>query len=178
VTSTDGVTWTDHGLIRDDPDWPLCNIIEGLAWADGQWYAVCGDWYGQARIYRSSDTLTWAEHALVGAPDDLGGHLFLSWHEGTFAVYGDTQRSFTSPDGLEWTELLGVQRATWCEGAYRSESDCYGSSWFDGAYFRTQWPDRIERSPDGIDWETVYTDPEQNSLYQPRAIAQGFIPSE
>lgn len=172
VTSTDGVNWTDHGLLNGDPALPPCNIVEGLAWADGAFYAACADWTGTGNVYRSTDGAAWSFHASIGPTE---GHLFLAWNDGTFAAYGDTGTSFVSTDAVTWTELPGVVRATWCDGAWQSADACHGASWFDGAWFRTGWPDRIERSTTGVDWTLVYTDPEENSLYQPRAIARGRV---
>lgn len=173
VTSTDGVVWTDHGLLNADPSLPPCNIVEGLTWADGAFYAACTDWYGIGNVYRSADGFAWEFLSAIG---ETGGHLFLAWNEGEFAAYGDAGTSWTSPDATTWTELPDTTRATWCDGAWHSADDCFGASWFDGAYFRSGWPDRIERSTNGVDWDLVYTDPEENSLYQPRAVARGIVP--
>ncbi|MEQ1564410.1 MAG: hypothetical protein ABMA64_02145 [Myxococcota bacterium] len=172
VTSPDGVEWTDHGLIADAAGWPPCNIVEGLAWADGAFYAACADWYGEGHVYRSVDAHTWTLHGDLGP---TGGHLFLSHHQGTFAAYGDSGTSLVSTDAVTWTELPGVVRATWCDGAYVSEVDCAGPAWFDGAYFSTSWPDTVRRSTDGVTWADVYVDPDGNSLYQPRAMAEGLV---
>ena len=43
-TSTDGVTWTDHGLPSDGVLDINCGIIEGLAFADGYFFAACPEW--------------------------------------------------------------------------------------------------------------------------------------
>lgn len=172
VTSPDGAQWTDRGLIADAEGWPPCNIIEGLAWADGAFYAACADWYGDGYVYRSTDAETWALHGDIGP---TSGHLSLAYHEGTFVAYGDSGVSWVSADAVVWAELEGIFRATWCDGAYVSEADCAGPSWFGGAYFTTAWPDTIRRSVDGVLWEDVYVDPGGNSLYQPRAMAEGIV---
>src|SRR5436305_1416738 len=47
VTSTDGVHWTDHGKIAAGPI-PACNIVEGLAYKQGSFFAAC-----DSSVYRS-----------------------------------------------------------------------------------------------------------------------------
>ena len=161
-----------HGNIADDPALPSCNIVEGLAFALDSFWAVCPLWTGVGQMYRSEDGFNWSLASDIGQTE---GHLFLSFHDGAFAAYGDSGTSFSSTDGVAWSEMSGITNATWCDNAWHTESDCGNASWFDGAWYRTQWPDVIERSTDSISWTQVYKDPEQNSLYRPRAIAEGRL---
>jgi hypothetical protein len=168
VTSTDGVHWTDHGLVTKLPDpHPSCNIIEGLAFKDPTFYAACS-----ATLLRSDDGLKWTP---VGPIGDTGDHLFLTYRAGQFVAYGDTKTSFRSVDGATWSILPGIQQATYCGGQFLSEADCGDASWFDGVYLRTEWKGKILRSTDGVKFDQVYVDDMQNTLYQGRAFAEGYV---
>jgi hypothetical protein len=169
VSSDDGRNWTDHGLINEG-DFMPCNIIEGLAYHDGWFYAACPQ--SPAKVFRSEDGLTWNEHGTIG---DTDGHLFLTFRAGKFVAYGDNARSFESSDGQSFSEMPGVSSATYCAGAWKSEADCFEASWFDGIYLRTAWQGKIQASENGSDWPTVYDDDQKNTLYRSRAIAAGFV---
>lgn len=172
VTSTDGVAWTDHGLINELDGMPPCNVIEGLAHDGTAFYAACTPWNEPGKVYVSSDGFAWSEHGTIG---DTQGHLFLTFRAGQFVAYGDTLTTFVSPDAQSWTVLPGVERGTYCEGEWRSEDGCFSASWFEGAYLRSEWKGKITRSTDGGSFEVVYTDDEENSVYQARAIAPGEV---
>jgi hypothetical protein len=168
VTSTDGVHWTDHGLITKLPDPPpSCNIVEGLAFKDATFYAACS-----ATLFRSDDGLQWAP---VGPIGETGSHLFLTYRAGQFVAYGDTKTSFRSVDGATWSILAGIQQATYCGGQFRSQADCREASWFDGVYLRPDWKGKILRSADGVKFDQVYVDDIQNTVYQGRAFAEGYV---
>ncbi len=169
VTSNDGKAWTDHGLINDG-DFLPCNIVEGLAYAKGWFYAACSG--NPSTTYRSSDGLEWMKHGTIGNTD---GHLFLTHRDGKFVAYGDNEVSFQSEDASSFMQLAGVASATYCESSWQSQDACFGASWFDGAYLRADWQGKISRSETGDDWTTVYTDDQQNTLYRARAIAQGYV---
>lgn len=174
VTSTDGVEWVDHGLLNENEELGIpCNIVEGLAFADGYFYAACTNWEGFGKIFRSADGLSFEPWSMI---DDPGGHLFLTHRGGVFVAYGDHGTSYVSDDAVEWSVMPGLVDATYCEDAWRSAVDCYDASWFDGAYFRGQWSNKILRSTDGVEWATVYEDlDEDNVPYRARAIASGMV---
>jgi hypothetical protein len=165
-TSTDGIKWTDHGRLKDGPV-KSCSIIEGLAYKDGTFFGVC-----DGNVFRSSDGLTWTKHATIA---NTGSHVYLDYRGGKFVAYGDTKTSFQSDDALTWTVMSGVEEATYCENTWKSQIDCKGSSWFDGAYLRADWQGKISRSTDGRTFITAYNDDQNNTLYRSRAIAAGMV---
>jgi hypothetical protein len=169
VTSTDGVTWVDHGLITNLPEpRPSCNIIEGLAFKDRTFYAACSP----GTLFRSDDGLHWTAGGSIG---DTGGHVSLTYRGDRFVAYGDTKTSFASADAVAWTPLPGLVQATYCDGQWKNQSDCGDASWFDGVYLRPEWKGKIVRSTDGTKFDPVYVDSEQNTLYQGRAFAEGWV---
>lgn len=123
-------------------------------------------------MFRSNDGLTWESHAEIG---DTGGHLFMSYRAGRFVAYGDERRSFESLDARAWSELSGIEEATYCEETWKTLDACHGAAWFDGAYFREEWGGHILRSSEGENFDEVYSDDESNTLYRSRAMAQGFV---
>jgi hypothetical protein len=169
VTSDDGNAWIDRGMIRDG-DFLPCNIVEGLAYAEGWFYAACSG--SPSRTFRSPDGLEWTEHGIIGETE---GHLYLGYRGNKFVAYGDTEVSFQSDDAITFTELPGITRATYCEDAWQSHDTCFGAAWFEGVYLRSHWQGKISRSPNGSDWTLAYDDDQQNTLYQPRAIAAGYV---
>jgi hypothetical protein len=169
VTSDDGKTWTDHGLIQRTKILP-CNIVEGLAYTAGWFYAACSG--EPSRTYRSEDGLVWQEHGAIG---DTAGHLYLAHRCGVFVAYGDTMVSYESDDALTFRALSGIVSATYCEQAWKSREDCHDAAWFEGVYLRPDWQGKISRSEDGVAWTTTYDDDQRNTLYQPRAIAAGYV---
>jgi hypothetical protein len=170
-TSTDGVKWTDHGMLKDGPI-ASCSIVEGLAFKDGTFFAACTPWNAPGTIYRSPDGVAWSKHSTIG---DTGGHLFLTYRGGRFVAYGDTKTSFQSTDAMTWTVMSGIEQATYCTDTWRSETDCKDSSWYDGVYLRADWQGKIARSINGTSFSVVYNDDQKNTLYQSRAIAAGFV---
>lgn len=171
VTSSDGVHWTDRGKLADGPI-ADCNIVEGLAYDAGFFYAACTPWNAPGTIYRSADGLTWKKYSTIGKTD---GHLFLTYRGGQFVAYGDSLTSYQSSDALAWSELSGVNQATFCEDAYQAQAACHDSSWFDGVWLRADWQGKIARSIDGKTFTQVYLDDQHNTLYQSRAIAAGYV---
>lgn len=123
-------------------------------------------------MFRSSDAVSWTAIGTIG---ELGGHVALAYREGTFHAYGDNTTSYRSSDGAKWTVVPGVEQATFCEGARKSRSACHDASWFGGAYFQSIWQSRVSRSTDGTTFVVVHDDPSNNTLYQPRAIAEGWV---
>ena len=170
-TSTNGTTWTDHGMLKDGPI-SACSIVEGLAFKDGYFFAVCTPWNSPSAVYRSTDGVAWSKYASIG---DTGGHLYLSYRGGKFVAYGDNKTSFQSADALTWTVMSGIEEATFCEDTWKSQVDCKDSSWFDGAYLRSDWQGKISRSTNGTTFTTAYNDDQKNTLYRSRAIAAGFV---
>jgi hypothetical protein len=156
----------DHGKLADGP-LRDCNIVEGLAYKDGFFFAACN-----SSVYRSSDGLAWTKYSTIG---DTQGHLFLTFRGGTFVAYGDSLTSFQSTDALTWTVMPGIQQATYCNGGFASQTACAASSWFDGVFLRSDWPNVISRSTDGKKFTPAYTDDKNNSLYESRAIAAGYV---
>jgi len=169
VTSSNGKTWTDHGLINEN-DFMPCNVVEGLAYAADWFYAASSE--TPAVTYRSKDGLSWSKHGTIGTTQ---GHLFLTHRGDEFVAYGDNQTSFHSTDAATFSELFGISEATYCADGWRSLSDCFDASWFDGFYFRTEWQGKIARSQDGDKWVMVHEDDQKNTLYRARAVAAGFV---
>ena len=174
TTSTDGVTWTPLARINQPGGvaWngaSACNLVEGLT-SDGEaFYATCGSPH---RVFRSTDGANWTQHGTIG---EMGGHPAIAFRGGAFYAYGDLGTSFRSTDGTTWSTVPGLTRATFCEGTWKSRDACHGASWFDGAFFQSEWQSRVTRSTDGSKFEVVHDDPSNNTLYQPRAIAEGWV---
>jgi hypothetical protein len=171
LTSTDGIRWNDRGKLADGPI-PSCNIVEGLAYKDGHFFAACTPWSSPAAVFRSADGVTWTKYANIG---DTGGHLFLSYRGGKFVAYGDSKTSYQSTDALTWTVMSGIEQATYCDGTYKSRSACLESAWFDSVWLRADWQGIISRSTDGKSFARAYLDDQKNTLYQSRALAAGYV---
>ena len=174
TTSTDGVSWTPLRRINQPGGitWngaSLCGLTEGLTSDGDAFYVACGS---AQKVFRSTDASDWVE---IGAIGDLGGHVALAWREGTFYAYGDDKTSYRSSDGATWTMVPGIDQATFCEGTWKSRAACHDASWFAGAYFQGIWQSRVSRSTDGTTFVVVHDDPSNNTLYQPRAIAEGWV---
>jgi hypothetical protein len=173
MTSDDGVHWTDRGMLNDgiidqNP------IIEGLAYKDGYFFAA-GDGSSGAHIYRSADGLTWSS---FGTGGDTVKHTGLTYRAGLFVSYGDSGTSYQSSDAKTWTEM-GIDDATYCEQAWRTFSQCHEAWWSDdGYYILPEWGGLIRRSTTGSSFKTVYTDDQQNTFYQARAVAEGYVAPE
>jgi len=172
VTSNDGVNWTDHGLIAAGPI-PKCNIVEGLAYKDGYFFAACNPWDSPGAVFRSSDGLAWTKYSNISP--DTGGHLYMTYRGGKFVAYGDSLTSYQSDDALTWTVLLGVQEATYCQDTFMSLTACHQAAWFEGVWLREQWPAKIVMSADGTTFNQVYLDDVNNTLYESRAIVAGYV---
>jgi hypothetical protein len=174
TTSTDGVTWTPLRRINEPGGamWngaSICGLTEGLTSDGNAFYVACGQ---EQTVFRSTDGTNWTE---IGAIGDLGGHVALAFREGMFHAYGDNKTSYRSSDGATWTQVPGIEQATFCEGTWKSRAACHDASWFDGAYFQGIWQSRVSRSTDGASFVVVHDDPSNNTLYQPRAIAEGWV---
>lgn len=191
-TSPNGVDWTSHGLISEGilP----CNIVEGLAYLGGSYWAACNIYLsGQpdpvSAVFRSTDGLTWGKEAFGTISSDAKGHLSLAAHGEKMVAYGDDGVSFESKDGVTWSVMAGLVAATYCEGQWKSLEACDptavskangneyydGVSFFDGAWLKGAWKGKIVRATDGKSYETVYTDDQMNSLYRGRAFADGYV---
>ena len=173
MTSDDGMHWTDRGMLNDgiidgNP------IIEGLAYKDGYFYAA-GDGGSGAHIYRSADGLTWSS---FGTGGDTVKHTGLTYRAGLFVSYGDSDTSYQSTDAKTWTDM-GIDQATYCEGQWRTFGQCHEAWWSDdGYYILPEWGGLIRRSTTGSSFKTVYTDDQKNTLYQARAVAEGYVAPE
>lgn len=177
TTSTDGVTWTPMRAINREGGvaWSgaeACGLVEGLTSDGAAFYAACAEWEQPMHAYRSVDGEQWTDLGTIG---DVGGHPALAHRDGVFYAYGDRGVSFRSSDGRSWSEDP-LERATYCEGSWKSQADCHDASWFDGAYFKSEWQSKLLRSTNGNDFALVHDDPSNNALYQPRALAAGFVP--
>lgn len=175
TTSADGVTWTPLRRINEPGGvtWngaAACGLTEGLTSDGSAFYVACG--WGTQQVYRSTDAVDWTA---IGSIGDLGGHVALAYRQGVFYAYGDNKTSYRSSDGATWTVVPGVEQATFCEGAWKSRAECHDASWFGGAYFQSIWQSRVSRSTDGTSFVVVHDDPSNNTLYQPRAIAEGWV---
>ena len=169
MTSDDGLNWEDHGKFHDG----IINdeqIIEGLAYKDGYFYA--GGDGSPSRIYRSADGLVWSKFGEIG---DTVKHTGLTYRGGLFVSYGDSNTSYKSTDGLSWTDM-SIDQATYCEHDWKSFGDCAEAWWSDdGYYVFPEWGGEIRRSTTGQSFQTVYTDDQKNTLYRSRAVAQGYV---
>jgi hypothetical protein len=171
-TSDDGLEWDDRGrldagILSPNP------IIEGLAYKDGYFYAA-GDG-DPSRIFRSADGLAWEAYGRGG---DTVKHTGLSYRGGLFVSFGDSGTSYQSADALTWTEMT-VTEATYCENAWKTLSQCHDATWFaDGFYLSVEWGGQIRRSTNGENFETVYEDSQENTLYKACAMAEGYVAPE
>lgn len=167
IYSDDGVDWVDYSMVRDE--FGDQSIIEGLAYNDGYFYAA-GD---PGKFYRSKDGLEWESYgATIG---NTQKHTALAYRGGKFVAYGDNSTSFESRDGLSWSEL-GVSKGTYCEGEWRSLTDCHDAAWFEpGFYLHAEWGGDIRRSVTGSNFQTVYNDPEEHTAYKSFTFASGFV---
>ena len=118
VTSTDGITWTDRGQLGQTVKIGSCNIVEGLAFHGGSFFAACSP----GNIFRSSDGLTWTKISSVGG--DTGGHMQLVYRGGKFVAWGDSGTSYESTDAMTWTVMSGIKQATYCEDTFKNRTDC------------------------------------------------------
>lgn len=177
TTSTDGVTWTPMRRINQagGVTWngaPSCGLVEGLTSDGTYFYAACAE-YGQPhKAYRSADGTTWTALGTIG---NVGGHPALAHRGGVFYAYGDPGTSFRSTDAVTWTVDPGLVRATFCENQWKSRAACHEASWFGGFYFQSEWQSKVTRSADGVAFVVVHDDASNNSLYAPRAMAEGFV---
>lgn len=172
-SSEDGVTWTDHGKLHDGIISDQ-QIVEGLAYADGYFYAA-GDG-NPSRLYRSTDGLAWTRYAEIG---NTVKHTGLAYRDGLFVSYGDSHTSYQSSDAQHWTEMSGIEDATYCEGRWKSLKECFDAAWFDaGFYLLDEWGGYIRRSTTGQGFKNVYADDQKNTLYRSRALAQGYVAPE
>jgi hypothetical protein len=167
IYSDDGVNWTQHSMVRDE--FENQQIIEGLAYKDGYFYGA-GD---PGRFYRSADGLDWEPYGeRIG---DTEKHTALAYRGGVFVSYGDSSTSFRSADGLAW-EQMNVEKATYCEGAWKTLSQCHDAAWFDGGfYLRVEWGGTIQRSETGSNFQQVYRDPDEHTAYKTITFAQGYV---
>lgn len=173
MSSDDGINWTNHGYFRDDRIIADEVIIEGLAYKDGYFYAA-GDG-NPSRMYRSEDGLEWEHFGEIG---DTVQHTGLAYRGGLFVSYGDSETSYSSENGLDWEEM-GIDNATYCENEWKSLDDCHDAAWFDdGFYLIPEWGGDIRRSTTGSNFQNVYSDDQENTLYRARAVAEGYVAPE
>jgi hypothetical protein len=72
--------------------------------------------------------------------------------------------------------MAGLVDATYCEGTFKSFSDCQQASWFEaGFYLLPEWGGDIRRAANGSSFKTVYSDDKRNTLYKATAVAEGYV---
>lgn len=174
TTSSDGVTWSPLSRINEPGGvtWngaSVCGLTEGLTSDGDAFYVACGT---PSQVFRSTDGTNWTALGTIG---DLGVHPALAFRDGVFVASGDSGPSYRSTNASTWAVLPGLVQATFCEGTWKSRVDCHDASWFGGAYFRGVWQSRVDRSTDGASFSTVHDDSSNNSIYRPRAIAEGWV---
>jgi hypothetical protein len=177
TTSGDGVTWTPLARINQagGVTWSgasSCGLVEGLASDGAAFYVVCAE-YGQPdAVFRSTDAATFTRLGTIGP---LGGHPALAHRNGTFYAYGDSGTSYRSADAITWVRDTALDRATFCDGQWRSKAACRDASWFGGFYFQSVWQSKVTRA-DGVGpFAVVHDDPSNNTLYQSRSMAEGLV---
>ena len=155
-----GVTWNGARA---------CGLTERLTSDGSAFYVACGS---PSQVFRSTDGSNWTSIGTIG---NLGGHPALAFRDGMFYAYGDSKTSYRSSDGATWTQVPGLEQATFCEGTWKSRAACHDASWFEGAYFQGVWQSRVSRSTNGASFTVVHDDPSNNTLYQARAIGEGWV---
>lgn len=183
-TSEDGVGWTDRGKLADGilP----CNIVEGVAFFQGQYWAACGFYTATdlvTAVFTSTDGIAWGATP-VGTWTWEGGHVYLGTTGTELFSWGDDHKTYRSPNGIDWTEDPSITAGLFCEGKLESSADCapnsidngyYGGAFFqDGVWLEPAWMGKIARSTNGIDFTNVYDDPVGNTVYKGTAFAAGF----
>jgi hypothetical protein len=148
-TSPDGKNWTK----RPNPNG--CGLMQGCAYGNGRFVATCGD-----GTWISTDGMTWTKG--VGSIG-TGGHTNLRFGAGKFAAWGDNNTSFTSTDGISWTRL-GLPDVNFCDGTFKTDSDCGGAFRAPSLWLRSEWRAKITRSTNGSTYKQVYLDDGQNSV--------------
>jgi hypothetical protein len=106
---------------------------------------------------------------------DPQGHAAIAFRDGKFVLWGDEGTSYESKDAVSWKVLAGIPKATFCNGAFRTEDECAGATYLDGVYLRPQWQGKIERSTDGKAFEQVYLDPSKATACTGRSFAKGWV---
>lgn len=177
TTSTDGAAWTPLQRINQPGGvtWngaPSCGLVEGLTSDGTSFYAACAEYDQPHKAYRSPDGTTWTAIGTIG---NVGGHPALARRGGVFYAYGDPGTSFRSTDAVTWAVDPGLARATFCDNQWKSRAACHEASWFGGFYFQSEWQSKVTRSVDGLAFVVVHDDASNNSLYAPRAMAEGFV---
>ena len=165
-TSVDGgLSWNEHSAPAG------CGLMEGVAFGAGAFVGTCG-----TDAYLSADGIQWTHAGPVG---DTGGHTYVFFSSGLFYSSGDSGNSYSSPDGMQWTSLAGVNQVAYCENQIQTRSQCPGF-WNGAMYLGTQWESMITRSTDGVNFATVYDNrnlmPGNNAPYTPYAFALGYSP--
>ena len=167
----DGIGGRIGKSIRD------CVGTEALAAKGDSFYIVCG--YGdngKTPLWRSDDGGdTWYEYG-EGLPDDGSGHVFLDYRGNKFIGYSDSGEAWESDDALTFTKMQGVTFPTFCQGQWRSRSDCPGGDVYEtfAGYVRGTWRDKIDYSETGTGgWTTRATT--GNSIVNNRSFAEGWL---
>lgn len=183
-SSADGVAWTDHGKLSDGilP----CNIVEGLAFFQGKFWATCGHYTATDLVtgaFTSTDGVTW-DQTPVGTWPWVGGHAFLGTTRTELFSWGDDGKTYRSANGVDWMEDPSITAGLYCEGVLESSVDCApgsvengyfgGAFWKDDVWLVPQWMGKIARSTNGVDFTPVYDDPIGNTVYKGTAFAAGF----
>ena len=160
--SMDGaITWNEQTPPQG------CGLMEGVSFGAGHFIGTCG-----TDAFASSDGTTWTRVAMVG---DTGGHTYVFFVNGLFYSSGDSKKSYSSPDGHTWSELVGTQAVAFCDGRLQTRAACPGF-WNGGIYLSTQWESKITRSTDAVHFATVFDDPGNNAPYTEYSFALGESP--
>jgi hypothetical protein len=167
ITSTDGVSWSDHGM-ADDVITPInCAVTDGMAFGDGRFLVACG-----SNLASSSDGLSWTK---VGPTPNVGGHPYLLWDasEKQFVCSGDEGPSFVSPDGKAWTKI-SISKAHLCDSGLEPRSEC-ASFYTEGVFLTTEWGGAIRRSTNGTSFTKTYQDQFENNLFTEYSFGVGRV---
>lgn len=161
-TSVDGaVTWQEQTPAHG------CGLMEGVSFGAGHFIGTCG-----TDAYESSDGVSWTHLTSIG---DTGGHTYIFFVNGMFYSSGDSKKSYSSPDGHTWTEIVGTQAVAFCDGRLQTRTACPGF-WNAGMYLGSQWESKITRSTDAVHFTTVFDDPGNNAPYTEYSFAMGQSP--
>jgi hypothetical protein len=150
TTSTDGINWTSPLAVQTVTNRWECGWISALTFGKGKFLAVCDS----NVVLESSDGSDWKSTTLSATKLDpaVGSHksVFFDAITNQFVVTGDNARSFTSADGITWTEI-STAKARLCIAGITPQSEC-PAFWHDGYFLRQKWAKGIERSTNGVNW--------------------------
>lgn len=132
VSTDDGATWTRY----KDAFSVFGNVFPFYGAVNGTYFLTVYQGYS----YRSTDGITWTQHALPENPASGWTYPMSDGSQFVIAGYG-TNHAYTSPDGATWTQRTLSATANWREAAWSGNVFIVCS---DGTAAST--------SPDGITW--------------------------